>query len=487
MGAALSTTNFESYIDKLFKASGYPGLSITVRSSSGIIFSKGFGKRSIEHDLPVLPDTVFGIASMSKSMTTFALAILEAEGRFSFDDPVIKYFPDFCVPGIPPECVTCRHLAMHTSGIPPIQPLEWSIAMNSNERDNEWSRRMRAESPNRMDRIEQIVEYISEGNYGIENYSTLGSPGEYMSYSNEGYALLSYIFDIAAGETLEAFLKRRVFAPLGMDRTVLDLDGSEAREIAKGNITSLFERNDNGVLVWDNDFSVLPPFRGCACVKSTSEDMTKYYTMLSSKGVWNGKQVFPERAVDILVGKGFPLRKIPFYCLGLRKRLIKDQVVCEHYGGLHGTSTGGAFIEGGYSVTVLCNEGGVEVDPFLWAGYNLVLGLPLETEHHMFDTLDSPAVFSAPHAITGDYVSAEGIPAHCIVTYENGELKSDYQGELCRLTYCGESRFVADSVKTGKRVTHMEFYIRSNTAWGVLCGSRVYQRNRSDSEKEQLK
>ena len=74
-----------------------------------------------------------------------------------------------------------------------------------------------------MDRIEQIVDYISAGNYQPV------APGEYMSYSNEGYALLSYIVDQAAGITLEEFLKKRIFEPLGMTRTVLDLDGGEAR------------------------------------------------------------------------------------------------------------------------------------------------------------------------------------------------------------------------------------------------------------------
>ena len=64
-------------------------------------------------------DTIFGVASMSKSMTALALAMLEEEGKLSLEDPVVRYFPTFQVPGNARDEVTLRHLAMHTSGIPP--------------------------------------------------------------------------------------------------------------------------------------------------------------------------------------------------------------------------------------------------------------------------------------------------------------------------------------------------------------------------------
>lgn len=266
----------ESCLAELFERRGYPGMAVCVRGPEGVLFEKGFGYRSMEPKKGVDGDTVFGIASMSKSMTALACCILQAEGKMSLDDPVTDYFPDFHIPGAADECVTVKTLAMHRAGLPPMEPLEWSIAKNSIERESRWYREMLRTAPNQMDRIEQIVDYISAG-----NYEPLGAPGEYMSYSNEGYALLSYIVDQAAGITLEEFLEERIFRPLGMTRTVLDLDGSEARKLAEGNITSLFERDEDGKMVWDDNWSVLPPFRGCACVKSTARDMAKYYQMLA--------------------------------------------------------------------------------------------------------------------------------------------------------------------------------------------------------------
>ena len=329
------TKALDEYLEALFKKKEYPSVTVCVRGPEGVVFEKGYGYADMAKTKPANPDTIYGIASMSKSMTALACAILQAEGKLDYSDPVIKYFPEFRVPGTPKEAVTLRHLAMHTAGVPPIPPLEWSIVMNSIERDSEYSRKLRASSPNKMDTIEDIIDYIA--NSGA--YEPLGAPGEYMSYSNEAYAILSYVVDKAAGMTLEEFLDKRIFKPLGMNRSVLDLDGSEAEKMSGGNITELFEKDEDGNLYSDKNWSVLPPFRGCACVKSTASDMSKYYLMLAQGGKFEGKQIIPAEAVEILIGREFPETPRPFYCFGLNKRTKAGRVLCEHSGGLHGVGS----------------------------------------------------------------------------------------------------------------------------------------------------
>lgn len=454
----------------LFKEKGCPGIAVTIRGPEGILFEKGYGMRDISHQLPADGNTIFGIASMSKSITALACAILQTEGKLDLDDPITKYFPKLHIPGIPDECVTLRMIAMHRAGIPPMEPLEWSIAMNSIERDTDWYRQMVATSPNKMDKIGQIVDYISKGDYEV-----LGMPGDYMSYSNEGYALLSYVVDQAAGISLEQFLTERIFRPLGMTRTILDLDGSEARALSGGNMTSLFERDDDGSLLQDDNWSVLPPFRGCACVKSTSDDITRYYKMLCDGGKWEGRQIIPAEAVDLLIGKSFPVQERPYYCLGLEKRLIAGKVVCEHSGGLHGVSTKGGLVEGGYSCAVLCNEGDVDVDDFQWICYNYILGLPLETTHRWAEP--NGRTFSMPEALCGDFMAKEGIPSHCIVRYEDGVLTGTYHDQPVDFLLCGKTVFaIVDKKDHRKRISTAEFYLRDGRAWGVRCYTRIYQR-----------
>lgn len=464
------TKKLDEYLAGLFVKKKLPGMAVIVRGPAGILFQKGYGYRDMEKELPADENTIFGIASMSKSMTALCCAVLQTEGKLSLEDPISKYFPELHIPGIPDECVTLRSIAMHRAGIPPMEPLEWSIAMNSVERDSEWYRQMLATAPNKMDQIEQIVAYISEG-----NYKPLGMPGDYMSYSNEGYALLSYVVDQAAGITLEQFLKERIFEPLGMSRTVLDLDGREAEMISGGNMTSLFEREESGELIQDDNWSVLPPFRGCACVKSTASDITRYYKMLSDGGVWEGKQVVPAEAVELLVGRSFPLTERPYYCLGLEKRLIHGKMICDHSGGLHGVSTMGGFVEGGYSCAVLCNEGDADMDEFQWACYNYILGLPLDTPHWW--AVPSGRTFGMMQALAGDYMAREGVPSHCIVRVENGKLTGTYYDQPVDFLYCEKSIFAAVAKEDHrKRRSTMEFYLKDGQAWAVRCGTRIYQR-----------
>ncbi len=459
-------------IQELVKRDKLPNVSVCVRGPEGTVFEKGYGYRDRNFCQPVDPDTVFGIASMSKSITALAIAILEAEGKLSYDDPVTRYFPDFSVPGAPKDMVTLRTLAQHTAGIPPMEPLEWSIAMNSPGRDSEWIRNMRASSPNQMDRIEQIIDYIAHC-----PYPTVGAPGENMSYSNEGYAVLSYVADQAAGMPLEAFCQERIFAPLGMTRTLMDDDCVSAHLMAGDNIVSLFEYDDD-TLVCDDHWSVLPPFRGCAMVKSTARDMAAYYRCLSNYGVHEGRQVLPRAAVERMIGAEIPVTDQAVYGLGLYKRVKAGHVICEHSGGLHGVSTKGGLLLGeGYGFAVLCSLGDADMDDIMWTLYNAVMGLDLAESHRWFRPVNR--VFSDLPMLEGTYIAHEGEPSVVRVDDSGHVRVSDHDTEL---VYCGAGRFLAMDRKNPETLrARLEFFFRDGHAWGVRVGSRIYSRENSSA------
>ena len=142
-----TTDELKQYLDTLFQKSGYAGMAVSLRGPEGVIFETGFGYRNQEMTLAPDANTVFGIASMSKSMTALACCILHVEGKLCLDDPITKYFPTLHIPGAPDECVTLKTIAMHRAGLPPLPPLEWSIAMNSAEEDNNMAPKIRTHSP----------------------------------------------------------------------------------------------------------------------------------------------------------------------------------------------------------------------------------------------------------------------------------------------------------------------------------------------------
>ena len=465
---AFNAKAVEEHIARIMERDGLTGVSICIKGPDGIVYENGFGRRDAEGNIAPDPDTMFGIASMSKSITSLAISILETEGKLSWEDPVHKYFPHFRVPGAARDTVTLRTLAMHTSGIPPMEPLEWSIAMNSVNRESDWITQMRKTSPNSMSTIDQLIDYIANC-----EYPTVGAPGENMSYCNEGYAILSYVADMAAGIPLEEFCMERIFKPLGMTRTIMDDDCVSARKLSGGNITSLFEI-ENGKIVCDDDWSILPPFRGCAMVKSTARDMAAYYRCLSNRGMHEGRQAIPAAAVNALIGDWLPSSDIACYGLGLYKRVKCGHTICEHSGGLHGVSTkGGLLLDEGYGFAVLCNLGDADMDDIMWVLYNEIMGLPLETSHRWF--VPAGREFSDPEMLTGKFICREGVPAIVTVTAEADHACAVVGGNDTRLVYCGGTRFLAMDAKEPEKLRgRLEFFIRNGHAWGVRVGSRIY-------------
>ena len=471
----MNLKHLDEAIQKKVEEKKLSGIAVAIRGPEGPVFEKGYGFR--DADMTIAPDenTIFGIASMSKSMAALACAILAAEGRISLDDPVSKYLPNFEVPGNPKDSVTIRHLCMHTTGIPPMEPLEWSIAVNTPGRDSAWARELQKTAPNKMDTIEHIIDYIAEG-----RYPTLGASGEYMSYSNEGYAVLCYLVDAAAGQSLEDFLDERVFGPMGMTRTTLDIGGERAAVLAAedGNITMLYERDDDGVMRVDGQWSILPPFRACANVKSTAHDMARYYQCLSNGGMLDGVQVIPAEAAELMIGDSFPTQEKAFYCLGLNKRVLEGHVICEHSGGLHGVSSEGALLKGeNYGFAALCNQGGVDVQDIMWMLTNAVMGREIEADQ--FWLHDAGREFSQPEMLVGKYICHEGIPVIADVQEEDGKLYMTKDGTRYQLRFCGETWFQLMG-QYGEKDRQVEgrcrFLVRDGKAWGVQVYTRVYQR-----------
>mgnify|MGYP007124799867 FL=1 len=108
--------------------------------------------------------------------------------------------------------------------------------------------------------------------------------------------------------------------------------------------------------------------------------------------------------------------------------------------------------------------------------YNLVLGLELDLVHRWF--IPSGKKFLDPEMIVGKYICREANPAYNIVTLtEDFELHAEYQGEPLELHLCYGTLFSArtkDDPDT--HYTSMEFFVRNGKAWGVRCGTRIYQR-----------
>src|SRR5579875_2477775 len=192
-----------------FDRGAQPAICYGVVCGGVLVHSAGFGAR-FPGGPPPDADTVFRIASMSKSFTASAIMLLRDEGRLALDDAAEKYVPELAGwPPVTPDAdrVTIRHLLTMTAGFPT---------------DDPWGDRQQGLPP-------AGFTALLAGGVGFT-----WAPGTRFEYSNLGYAILGRVVAQAAGVPYDEFTRTRLLAPLGMTRTGFEASEFPAASLARG-------------------------------------------------------------------------------------------------------------------------------------------------------------------------------------------------------------------------------------------------------------
>lgn len=180
---------FDAVLDAVIQPNG-PGAAVAVLRDGEFLHCKGYGLANIEWSIPVTPDTVFHIASLTKQFTATAIMMLTERGLVSLDAPLQTYLRDFPARG---RRVTVRHLLNHTSGIRTHStPDNYITGANRHHQS-----------------LKDLVTRIAGLPFDFE-------PGERWLYNNSGYVLLGAIIESVSGLKYRDFLDREIFRPLGM-------------------------------------------------------------------------------------------------------------------------------------------------------------------------------------------------------------------------------------------------------------------------------
>ena len=167
-------------------------------AEKGEIVSKGaMGFRDPGDTLPITEDTIFQLASVSKTFTSAAVMLIVRQGKLDLEDRITKYFPELTAY----EGATIRHLLNHTSGIPDyFDDADWFIDLWKEEK--------------RVPGNDEILRFLQE-----TKAKPYFAPGEGLEYSNTGYNLLALLVERLSGVPYEEFLQRNIFEPAGMTAT----------------------------------------------------------------------------------------------------------------------------------------------------------------------------------------------------------------------------------------------------------------------------
>ena len=178
-----------------------PGLAVLVRQDGKSVFERGYGVRDLRSRQRIDPGTAFRLASVTKQLTATAVMLLVRDGRLRYEDALTNLVPSFPAYG---KGITIRHLLTHTSGLPDYEDL---MAAAEQGRAPIWTAARQIHD----DEVLALLRGAKQGRF---------PPGTQWAYSNSGYVMLGRIVARVSGKPFGDFLHERIFAPLGMDRTL---------------------------------------------------------------------------------------------------------------------------------------------------------------------------------------------------------------------------------------------------------------------------
>ena len=171
-----------------------PGAAVIVVREGEVIYRKGQGMANLEFGIPIEPDMVFRIGSMTKQFTAVAILMLVDQGKLALDDSITKFLPDYPTHDY---LITVEHLLTHTSGIKGYtdmpEPSFWKKDFT----------------------VQELIDFFK---YQPMQFA----PGKCWAYNNSGYVLLGAVIEKVSGQTYEQFIQQSIFDPLGMKQSLYD-------------------------------------------------------------------------------------------------------------------------------------------------------------------------------------------------------------------------------------------------------------------------
>jgi len=301
--------DFEGSINFLMKYGNIPAISTCIVEKNEVVWSDGFGYSDVENSIANTDETVFMIASITKTVTGTALLQLYDLDYFELDDDVNFFLPfELNNPNFPEVQITFRMLLSHSSSL-----------IDTN---NYWEIDFHTEGPPFDGYPEPWLEnYLTPNgsNYDPLIWSKNYAPGEKSSYANINFDIIAYLVEIISGEPFYEYCENHIFEPLDMDKTSFRLTDFDSEEVAVpyfwNPYTKNHERNQNWVFIHY-------PAGG---LFTTVLDLSHFLIAHMNDGVYNDTRILDESTVEEMHKIQSPGNKNSFY-FGLAWLLLSRSI-----------------------------------------------------------------------------------------------------------------------------------------------------------------
>lgn len=277
-----------------------PGAAVIVVKGGKVVFRKGYGMANLELAVPVEPDMVFRLGSVTKQFTAVAILMLVEQGKLSLDDDMTKFLPDYPAKT---QRVTVEQLLTHTSGIKSYTSLP------------EWLSMWRKDTE-----LNELIGLFKDKPADF-------APGERWSYNNSAYVLLGAIIEKASGQSYQDFIEKNIFQRLGMTHSFYD---NTARVIPR-RVTGYSKGKDGYINA--PYLSMTQPHAAGALVSSVDD------LVLWDAALYTNKLVKQETLKRAWTPAKLTSGKLTHYGFGWAINSYEGHNVIEHGGGINGFST----------------------------------------------------------------------------------------------------------------------------------------------------
>ena len=293
--SATRLQRLHAFIQDYIDSNRIAGAVTLVARRGQVVHFEAQGWRDKESDLPMTRDTIFTMMSMTKPIVSAALMTLFEEGRFRLGDPIADWLPEYAdhrvrvtieggrsrvVPAARP--ITIRHVLAHTSGL------------TLNPRGRGLSAAQIADVTNGGQGWPTLQEQVAKAAVIPGAFH----PGDQWQYGDSTDFVAALVEKIS-GESLDDFLRVRIFEPLGMDDTHYHVPADKTARVA-----AVYQPTADGhITPMTAPVYRLPPtvFRGVAGLQSTATDYYRFAQMIANGGELDGERILGRMTVNAMI------------------------------------------------------------------------------------------------------------------------------------------------------------------------------------------
>jgi CubicO group peptidase (beta-lactamase class C family) len=282
-GARAEGAHLYAYLQHKLQEISTPSIAVSVVRGDGVVFATGVGKADIGRGIDATKDTVYQLASVSKTVTCAGIMTLVEDGVLDLDADINRYLPfGVHIPAAPRRPITLRQLLTHTASIRD----HWQVWGTPKSDPTLY---FHGDSPIPLRRFLHSYFAKGGGRYDAKLNFYDRPPGTAYSYSNFGVALAGYVAEAASRTDFDELCKTRILLPLGMTDA-----GFRLADVGTTNLAMPYYDTDGFQPIYQYGYPDYPD----GALRTSASHLARWLGAFMNDGAFQGDRVLRRSTVQ---------------------------------------------------------------------------------------------------------------------------------------------------------------------------------------------